>query len=252
MLTSFYSQNIPTEAVDAPLKIMYSNIYKGNTNYQTILKQIQEEDPDLLLFVEFENHHKHFLKPEILKHYPYSINAADATSFIASKYPIKIQPTSVEHEKWKYYYFQLAKDDQDYFVYLVHTSSPTELRHFKNRNIQLQKISKDFLTLHSEQRDKNAKIIMLGDFNMSPWSFYYQQFAHTLEGKMNNITRTFPILFTWNLSKLLEISGTVSGLPPLLRSHIDQVFLSPQVTLGSIKPFQIFGSDHRGFLLSIK
>lgn len=249
---AFYGEYQQAEQLDSPLKVMYSNIYKDNPHYEELLKQIEDENADILLFVEFKPHHKANLQPLLQQKYPYMIKASDSTSFIASKYPLTKLSTSLEDEKWKYYYFKVEKTDQNYYFYLVHTSSPTSQDHFFNRNRQLERLSQDFLSFQSQERPANAKIVMLGDFNISPRSLYYEQFAKKLEGKLENATRSFPMYFSRDLAKLLEISGTIKGVPSLLWSHIDQLFISPSVKMNALKAIQVLGSDHRGFSFKVE
>lgn len=161
------------------------------------------------MFVEFEEHHYEQLKNALEQRFSYIEYLPWSTSIIASKYPISLLPTSVDGEKWRYHYFQIEKEGQKYLGYLIHTSSPTSERHFRNRNLQLQKIASDFNTLHRQERPSDAKIFMIGDFNVSPWSVYYQDFAQQLSGSMENATRAFPVYFSRNLAKLLRISETL-------------------------------------------
>ena len=103
---------------------------------------------------------------------------------------------------------------------------------------------------------------MIGDFNISPWSNYYKDFARSLSGELQNSTRNFPFLFTWSLSEMLKVHHDFEFLPlwlrigagkfPLLRSHIDHLFISPNVKIQNLKSIQIPGSDHRGFVFDIE
>lgn len=69
---------------------------------------------------------------------------------------------------------------------------------------------------------------------------------------MDNATRSFPYYFSWNLSKLLKISGTLEGVPEILFSHIDQLFVSKATKVKSITPLQFSGSDHKGFIFELE
>jgi endonuclease/exonuclease/phosphatase (EEP) superfamily protein YafD len=47
------------------------------------------------------------------------------------------------------------------------------------RNKQLGILSQDFVE-HQANRSSNDKVLMMGDFNVSPWSIYYKNFASTM------------------------------------------------------------------------
>ena len=138
---SFYGHYQLSENAAGNLKVLFSNIYKDNLGYDELSGTIARENPDVIMFVEFED--QNFAYIEYL---PWS------TSIVASKYPLNLLPTSVKGKKWRYHYFQIQKENQNYLAYLVHTSSPTSQRHFLNRNKQLKIIANDFLTMHSESR----------------------------------------------------------------------------------------------------
>lgn len=97
---------------------------------------------------------------------------------------------------------------------------------------------------------------------MSPWSVYYQQFASELSGKMENITRSFPMLFTRSLSEMLKVHQDFDFIPnklkkiiastPILRSHIDQFFVSPSIKVSQLKQIHFEGSDHWGFIAELE
>lgn len=247
---NFYKKVQLASDLQQPLKIFYANIYKDNSEYASLLEQIEAENPDVILFVEYSPHHQQGLGVPLLQKYPHRIKAQDSTSFIASKYPVERIPTSLDQQKWKYYHFFLEKSDHKYHIALVHTSSPTSHQHFLNRNAQLEKLAEELLEFQDQHPE--SKTLIVGDFNISPRSNYYQLLAKKRDKKLINATQSFPIYFSWNLAKLFEISGALEGVPPLLWSHIDQVFFSPNLQLAKLKSLDIKGSDHRGFSLEIE
>ena len=249
---NFYNHYQLSGDSQANLKVLFSNIYKDNLGYDELTGTLARENPDVAMFVEFEEHHYEHLKGFLEKQFAFVEYLPWSTSIVVSKYPLSLLPTSVKGQKWRYHYFQIQKGDQHYLAYLVHTSSPTSQRHFNNRNHQLKIISNDFLTMHQASRWENGKVFMVWDFNISPWSKYYEEFSNELSGTMDNATRSFPYYFSWNLSKLLKISGTLEGVPELLYSHIDQLLVSKNLKIKSLTPLQFSWSDHKGFLFEIE
>jgi endonuclease/exonuclease/phosphatase (EEP) superfamily protein YafD len=101
----------------------------------------------------------------------------------------------------------------------LHTSSPVSYFDFQKRNQQLITIRKDFYTQHEEQREQNSKIIMIGDFNVSPWSVFYKRFAQSFP-LFDNITRSQPIFFSWNLAEMLKIHKDFDFFPDWFRNNV--------------------------------
>jgi len=56
-------------------------------------------------------------------------------------------------------------------------SSPISKKYFDMRNNQIDYFFKDFFIHQESHRIKNDKVIALGDFNTSPWSVFYWNFA---------------------------------------------------------------------------
>ena len=62
-MQQFYHQDLLSkEELKAPIRVLYSNIYEGNSNFEDIKQKILEEHPDILVFVEFSDQHKEGLK----------------------------------------------------------------------------------------------------------------------------------------------------------------------------------------------
>ena len=180
-----------------------------------------------------------------------------------SKYPItNFHSIFKQTSAWKYWYFMVEKDSIPYYFYLIHTSSPTSYFDFKKRNQQLNIIKKEFFLEHENSRDEDAKIIMIWDFNLSPWSHYYKTFVNDFQWKFRNITRSVPMLFTRNLSEMLKIHKDFTFLPtrfrkyiwyfPILWSHIDQAFVTNSLKVKNFKKIHIDWSDHDWFVFEIE
>jgi endonuclease/exonuclease/phosphatase (EEP) superfamily protein YafD len=133
----------------------------------------------------------------------------------------------------------LSFSGQQYYFYLVHTSSPDSYQHFLMRNDQLTTFAKDF-SLQAKSRTSD-KVIVAGDFNLTPWSYYYRGMQTLFSWKLSNVTQQLPILFTWRLFDF-----------PLLRAHIDHMRVSSGIIVDSFQSIPIVGSDHRGLLMELK
>lgn len=267
-LNNFYNQDyLEKWELDAPIKILFSNIYKENFNYDAIKQTISNEDPDVVMFVEFSDEHEENLKDYINEKYPYFDKTNRSRIFgwsvVMSKYPItNFHSIFKQTSAWKYWYFMVEKGTIPYYFYLIHTSSPTSYFDFKKRNQQLNIIKKEFFLEHENSRDEDAKIIMIWDFNLSPWSHYYKTFVNDFQWKFRNITRSVPMLFTRNLSEMLKIHKDFTFLPtrfrkyiwyfPILWSHIDQAFVTNSLKVKNFKKIHIDWSDHDWFVFEIE
>lgn len=226
------------------LKMLYANIHKDNNDYTWIRNMIEKQNPDLLMFVEFGENHYNNLKDFLQQRYPYINSTTWSKKFVGSmvfsKYPIENWADDFPQWNWRYAYFQLKLNKKDYYIYLVHTSSPDSNNHYIMRNEQLKSFLDNFRLHQSKHRDNNDNVMIVGDFNVSPWSIFYKRFQNWLWSGFVNLTRQPPILFTWYLLYV-----------PIFWSHIDHVWVNFDLKNLSLKSIKIDWSDHRGLLIKI-
>jgi len=118
-------------------------------------------------------------------------------------------------------------------LYVVHTAAPVSPSTYDMRNTQLEKLVTDFSKKVHEENEKN---MIIGDFNLSPWSYWYQTLISPLETFVENDFRHGSMVYTWswNGSKLFM-------------THIDHLFTSPSVLVKNLEVKDLIGSDHRYF-----
>ena len=222
------------------LNILYSNILYLNTNYTGLQNWIKKRDPDMIFMVEFVDNIEDNLKEILKEKYPYSARTSWSQKYfgsvVFSKYPITNLTHQIDQWAWRYSYFYTNYNNKNYYIYLVHTSSPVTYENFIMRNQQFDILSEDF-QLHQKDRTENDKVLVLGDFNVSPRSKYYKQLESKLIG-MKNLTKNFTILFTWWIKYM-----------PFLQVHIDHVFVNDSVLVWDVESVDTPGSDHNWFFI---
>lgn len=219
-------------------KILYANIHKDNKNYDDIKSIIEKENPDLVMFVEFSENHYNHLKDFLKANYPHINSTTRSRKFIwsmvFSKLPIENRADDFPQWARKYAYFQTKFNQKDYYIYLVHTSSPDDYTHFLMRNIQLQTLWNDIK--EQEKHRKSNNIIIIWDFNISPRSYYYNNFDKNFLSWFYNETKKIPFLFTRTFKQL-----------PIFKSQIDQLRSTKTVNIENLRDIEIQGSDHKWF-----
>jgi len=196
---------------------------------------IEQKDPDVVMFVEFADHHDEHIKWFLSQNYPYINRTSRSKKFVwsmvFSKYPVDDLADDFVQGAWRYGYFRIDGPIIPYYVYLVHTSSPISPVNYRMRNEQLKNVA-DSIVDHEGSREQDVPVLLLGDFNVSPWSIFYQLFVTDL-AYFSNVTARFPIVFSWRLNRF-----------PLFWSHIDHVFLTDVDSVGYIEQVDVPGSDH--------
>lgn len=238
--TNFYNWNWFDQQEWTGINVLYSNILYKNHNYTGILDWINQYDADVVLMVEFTDEHYQNMKEILHDKYPYSARTSWSQKYfwnvVFSKYPIDNLTDNVDQWTWRYSHFNLKHNDKNYYFYLVHTSSPVAYKFFIMRNKQFNILMNDF-EKHDLEQSQNNHVMVLWDFNVSPWSIYYKKLEAVMSG-FKNMTKNFRILFTWRI-KLL----------PFIISHIDHIFIDDDSVVSNITKLNTPGSDHRWFFI---
>lgn len=226
------------------LDILYANIHRQNNNYQELKDNIEKYDPDLIMFVEFSEEHYDNLKEFLQKKYPYINSTSWSKKFIwsmvFSKYPINNWADDFEQWTWRYAYFQVSFDNNDYYVYLVHTSSPDSYSHFLLRNQQLNIFLNDFQKHNYFHNGSQDNVLIIWDFNVSPWSSYYKKFQKWLWSGFKDLSNKLEFVYTWKWKYL-----------PFLASHIDHFWVNFELTGFYMEKCYLKWSDHYWFFWRI-
>lgn len=212
------------------LTILSSNIlFKNNIKSET-LSQISKIDADIVVLSEANKIWFTKIIENLGNQYQYierSTESGRADVTILSKYPLdEIVPfkTLGNHSGLR---VLVNKDDKKIALYGIHPYSPMSNKHWKLRNNFLNDLSKEI------NKEKYPTIVT-GDFNISIWSTFFQNFLKKSNMKSSNIFKgTFP--------SSLNVFGIT----------IDHLVHSPQIQ-AKTTPLKIKGSDHLGLLSIVK
>ena len=237
----FYNQNDETIRLKENkkwIKVFYANIYYKNVDYKSLQEKIIEENPDIVVLVEFSDEHEDEMKDFFKENYPY-INRNSRSTMLAwdavfSKIPLEIITETHKVEPWarNYSYMKILNDENEDWIdlYVIHTSAPVSQKNFEMTNEQIGKLLSDFLKYHKSW----TPTMIIWDFNLSPWSYYYKQFTKHIN-MLNALSFQSP-----NYTRSLYQQW-------VFRSHIDQLFISPEIKISPITIEDLSWSDHRSF-----
>ena len=225
---SFYGTKQINEGQGQGVKVYYANILYTNYDYESLRQQVENYNPDVVVLVEFSDEHDEAMKAYFQENFPYvnrnSWSTRLAGDIVFSKYPISnlLDNYPQEAGKWRYSYFRLEAPSPIYF-YVVHTSAPVSEYNFNMRQEQLKKLNNDFW-VHDQDRSEDASLLMIGDFNLSPWSAFYSPFESAFDGQFRNAFRGNSPVYTrslWDQNVFV--------------SHIDHLFVSPNVSVSALE-----------------
>lgn len=238
----FYNQNDGIVRLKEKwIKVFYANIYYKNIDYHSLQQKIEEKNPDIVILVEFSDAHDDEMKDFFKDNYPYMNRNSRSTTLagdvVFSKIPLDNATTTWLLWRWnrKYSYMQIDCNDvsncEDKIdLYVVHTAAPVSIENFEMRNNQIQQLWSDFLLKGKSW----IPTMVIWDFNLSPRSYYYKKLIKN-RNLLNALSFQSPS-YTRSLFQKW-----------IFRSHIDQLFISPEIKISKIKIEDLSWSDHRSF-----
>lgn len=227
----------PRESFAGPkseaVKILTSNVYSHNTDYQKVLDLISKEAPDVVTLQEVDHAWLEALKP-LDQIYPYR-------RVIKSYYRERLAlysrlPVIASREKY-YGSFKvpvlittLDVKGHHLVVYTSHLTSPTSPRDARARNQALLQLAQD---IHSAKEPA----VLIGDMNVSPWSPYFYDLLRT--SGLKDSRDGFGIQASW---------PTV--IPPFL-IPLDHCLVHPSIQVLDRRIEPSIGSDHYPVLIKL-
>ncbi len=222
------------------LRVMVANVNYYNPERQQVARVVQQEDPDVVLFIEIDQGWVADLTTALGDRLPYHFQSPGSGLALFSKQPL----TNPSGDT-------LGSRDPSLFATIQFTGTPIQLvgvhpplpiypRLFQRRNLKLDR-------LHTAILQTPNALMVLGDFNTTPWSPYFKRL---LRGTRLQDTRhgvgvlpTYPSPTTYG-GWLTQV-GQVAQIP------IDHCLVSPELQVRQIYTVSGMNSDHKSLVCDL-
>ena len=216
------------------LRVMSFNICALNLEIGSIATSIRSTNPDLVLLVEVTPRMMIDLKVELENDFSYSFRSPGGGLGVLSKLSLK-EPMGIKFPGSNATNLITTIEYQHRLIKIIgtHPFAPRRASLFEYRNLQLESIG-NYL------KDSQTSTILLGDFNLTPWSPYYQRLVKT--ANLHNTRMGFGILPTW-------LRGTdyvefPSWSFPILNIPIDHILITKDIKVLRTYTGDPGNSDH--------
>ncbi|WP_094674323.1 endonuclease/exonuclease/phosphatase family protein [Hydrocoleum sp. CS-953] len=214
------------------IRILQLNLFNRNKQYDRAIALVKKENPDIAIFQEVSEKWAEELKV-LRQSYPYVFYNQDNRIFgkgifgksIYSKIPLENQNIKIISKSYKRTALvtQLKVPGKAIFLIVTHLAIPITKVSFQERN-------QEFAVLADYVSKLQSPVIVVGDFNTSLWSPYYQQFVQ--KTGLRNGRRGFGIQASW------------PTFLPLFYMPIDHCLLSSEFQVLNSRIGENVGSDH--------
>jgi endonuclease/exonuclease/phosphatase (EEP) superfamily protein YafD len=219
------------------LRLLTVNVLSRNLEREHLIEFILQQDPDLILLQETNGEWVQELDQALSEKWPISKTVPRSDNFGIAMYS-KIQWDSCEIVQFTTLMstpslvakFKLA-DGRQMEVINTHPLPPINSSYWNSRNAHFAGLAN-----HVVESDCGQLLIVAGDFNCSPWSYWFRQMLS--KSGLSNAAVGQGLFATW---KPCPLPG--SGLP------IDHVLVGSEIECIRLQPGPDVGSDHRPVML---
>ena len=209
------------------IRILQLNVFTNNQQYSRAIALVKKENPDIAVFQEVSEKWAEELKV-LRQNYPYVFHFQDNRIFgksIYSKIPLENQNIKIISKRYKRTSLvtELKVSEKPISLIVTHLAVPITRISFQVRN-------QEFAVLANYVSKLESPVIVVGDFNTSLWSPYYQQFVQ--KTRLKNGRRGFGIQPSW------------PTVLPLFYIPIDHCLVSSEFQVLNSRIGENVGSDH--------
>ena len=236
-----------TEEGQPKIRILSMNLSHTNSSYKKAILLIRKTQPSVLVLQELSNSWENGLG-EALVQFPYSVkileNTMDGVDSMLPNFLIPKEKLFIglySHLSFERIMIDRPDDfpvsyirgsfkfkENIFTLFGVHLTSPVGKYRTDLRNKQLA-------SLAEEIQKNNQPTVVVGDFNITPWSSYFEKFIQ--KTRLRDTRKGIGVYPTW-----------LAQFPPLA-IPIDHGLTSNGIKFGSFSLGSSFGSDHLPIIL---
>ncbi|BAO56045.1 endonuclease/exonuclease/phosphatase family protein [Nonlabens marinus] len=231
-IAPYYFQSNTTELPShKKVKFTSINLHSSNSEKELVLQYITEDDPDVLILMEFTPTWQDALEP-IMEAYPYRKLMPRNDNFgitVWSKYKMQGTADYFELNSKPSIIANLLIENISMSLIATHPIPPISQQTFENRNTHLSNILENRATYSDH-------LIIAGDFNTSSFSNHFRKLTR---GDLKDSRLGFGLLPTWPANYLL------------FQTTLDHFLVSKNITVLERSTGKNIGSDHLPISLTV-
>lgn len=223
------------------IRIESFNVNVENQEYQAAINVVRNGQPDIALFIEIQDEWFKNLKIGLKDVFPYSFRSPGGGLAIFSLIPLQ-DVGGINLGGFGYHLVANLELNGKLIHFIgTHPFVPIKPLTFQRRNSQLLALQK-----YIQQQEKPA--IIVGDFNLTPWSPYYRNFIR--KKSLHNTGLGFGTLPSWP-HPATYIKNIPRWLMPLINIPIDHCFVSKEFGVVNTRISGSGNSDHAAIVVDL-
>jgi endonuclease/exonuclease/phosphatase (EEP) superfamily protein YafD len=217
---------------EGSLKIISFNILYTNKDLDPTIDLIRQEKPDIIFVYEMKPDQYEGLQNALSPEYSAYPSLVDNGVF--TKLNLNLNYENRIENNYSYRKVSLTYNQKDYHIYAIHPAAPIAQKYREHRDIYMEKLVAD-INLNS-----NSNIVVVGDFNMTPWAKAYEDFKINTKNIFTDIAQGKGYDDTWS-----PIPNPFIGV-----DYLDHIWITNQVKPLTYKSIIVKGSDHKALIFN--
>jgi endonuclease/exonuclease/phosphatase (EEP) superfamily protein YafD len=221
-------------AADKPhLRVVGYNIWARNNDRDDVLRFLREVNPDIAVCCEVRAEMAHRFSTELRALFPHqghAIREKGQGIVVLSKHPVLSSRVCELPDGGIVANVVISYEGERIRVLGAHPFSPTSTRRWHTRNRQLRELAALAKTM-------TEPTIVIGDFNTTPWSYFFNRFAE--QSCLRDTQRGIGFARTWPRGN------------PLLQMPIDHAFVSSHWLVKNRDVGRATSSDHLPLVIDL-
>jgi endonuclease/exonuclease/phosphatase (EEP) superfamily protein YafD len=240
-LLPWYLPHAQQTTATSNLRILSANVNIRNDRYASAIAMVQQQHPDIALFIEVNDEWINQLNTGLKEQMPYHFGLAANGLAVWSRMPLQnIRGDSLGSDDYSLLAtipvgVRSPKGAAAPAVQFIgtHLMVPFRRNLFERRNRQLNGLSQAI-------QNRSEPTIVMGDFNLTPWSPYYAQLIQ--QTRLHNAQLGFGIHPTYPQASTL--TKFPSWIAPLLQMPIDHALVSSEIQVNNFYTVVNGNADH--------
>jgi len=222
-----------TRATTSNCRMLLANVRSENTAYDRLLELVRIEKPDIIVLEEVNEQWIAALG-QLREDYPQYLEYPEEDNFgiaFYTKLPVRsMEIKTIGEIQVASVHATVEHNGQLLNIIGTHPLPPGGKAYWQWRNDQLAELA-------TYVRSLDGPIVVLGDLNVTPWSYYFAKFAR--DSQLRDGSKGFGLHISWP-----------TFLPPL-GIPIDHCLVSPAVSVCNRRTADRIGSDHYPVVVDI-
>jgi endonuclease/exonuclease/phosphatase (EEP) superfamily protein YafD len=236
VINFYYSPNPrfsnETNSANDSIKIMSFNILYTNKDLTSTIELIKSEKPDIVFIYEMKTDQFEGLSTALYPDYAAYPSLADNGIF--SRLNLNLNYENLILNNYSYRKVSLTFNESEYYIYGIHPAAPVGQKLRDDRDIYMENLIADINLYNS------SNIIVVGDFNMTPWSYAYEDFMKRTNNVFTDIAQGNGYDDTWS-----PLASPFIGI-----DYIDHIWVNNKIIPISYKNLIVKGSDHKALIFN--